>query len=321
MRRLWQRMALNRFLVLGRVGMDLNATPPGTRIEEATGFTASLGGSAGNIAVALARQGAEVGMISCLSDDAVGRWCLAELARYGVDTRHLRRVRAERRSSLALTETVAEGCQTVLYRNGAADFALEEADLAAIDFAPLAALVVTGTALASAPSRRAAQVAMERAGRSGALVVLDIDYRAYSWASPGEAAEVCAAAARAADIVVGNDVEFGLLAGSMEQGPALAARLASEGALLAIYKRGPEGSTTFTADFRFETPICRVRALKPTGAGDGFMGGLLAGLAQGHTLETAVRRGAATAALIVSGIGCAPASPDRATLDRFLAQT
>ena len=54
------------------------------------------------------------------------------------------------------------------------------------------------------------------------------------------------------------------------------------------------------------------------GAGDGFMGGLLAGLAQGHDLETAVKRGSATAAIIVSGIGCAPASPDTAALDAFL---
>ena len=54
------------------------------------------------------------------------------------------------------------------------------------------------------------------------------------------------------------------------------------------------------------------------GAGDGFMGGLLAALAQGRPLPEAVERGAATAALIVAGIGCAPASPDTATLDSFI---
>lgn len=317
MQRLWQRMALNRFLVLGRVGMDLNADPPSSRIEAARGFTTSLGGSAGNIAVALARQGAQVGMLSCLSDDAVGRWCLAELARYGVATDHLRLVGGDRRSSLALTETVLEGCQTVLYRNGAADFALEPAQVATVDFAGLSALVVTGTALASAPSRGAALLAIERARAQGALVVLDVDWRAPSWASAEEAGAVCGEAARTADLVVGNDVEFDLLAGG--DGRALAARLARETALLAVYKRGPLGSTTYTADFAFDTPIFPVRALKPTGAGDGFMGGLLSGLARGEGLERATRRGAACAALVVSGIGCAPASPDRATLDAFLA--
>lgn len=318
MQRLWQRMALNRFAILGRVGMDLNADPPGTKIEDATRFTAAIGGSAGNIAVALARQGAGVGMISCVSDDAAGRFCLAELDRYGVETHHVRSVTGERRTSLALTETVVEGCQTVLYRNHAADFALTDGDVQSVDFGNLSALVVTGTALASQPSRGATHLAMERASAAGAIVVLDVDYRAYSWQSPAEAAAVCGEAAAQADIVIGNDLEFALLAGGTPAGLALAEHLARD-AILVVYKRGAEGCTTFTADYRFDTGIFAVAARKPTGAGDGFMGGLLAGLAQGHTLESAVRRGAATAALIVAGVGCAPASPDCATLDRFMA--
>ena len=58
--RLRDRLALNRFLVLGRAGMDLYADPPGTRIEEAHAFVSHLGGSAANIAVALVRLGAQV---------------------------------------------------------------------------------------------------------------------------------------------------------------------------------------------------------------------------------------------------------------------
>ncbi|MBC7738271.1 MAG: permease, partial [Candidatus Saccharibacteria bacterium] len=68
MQRLWQRMRLNRFVVLGRVGMDLYADPPGTRIEEAQRYTSAIGGSAGNIAVALARQGAKAALLTRVSD-------------------------------------------------------------------------------------------------------------------------------------------------------------------------------------------------------------------------------------------------------------
>lgn len=320
MQRLWHRMSLNRFAVLGRVGMDLNADPPGTRIEEARAFTTSIGGSAGNIAAALARQGAEAMLISCVSDDAVGRFCAADLARYGVDTTHLRAIAGEARNSLALTETRAEGCQTVLYRNGAADFALTPEDVAQVNFAPCAALVITGTALARDPSRSAAFAALAQARAAGAITVLDVDYRAYSWASRQEAAATCLMAAQRCDITIGNDDEWGLMGLSHAEGPTLARQLATQGALFTIYKRGPQGSTTHTADYSFDTPIFPVTALKPTGAGDGFMGGLLAALAQGAPLDTAVKRGAATAAIIVSGIGCAPASPDRATLDAFLRQ-
>lgn len=319
MDRLWQRLRLNRFAVLGRCGMDLYADPPGTRIEQATRFTSALGGSAGNIAAALARQGARTALVSTVSDDAVGRFCLAELHRYAVDTTHVRAVPGEARTSLAVVETRPADAQTVLYRNNAADFALTEADVTRVNYDPLAALVVTGTALARDPSREATFTAMRLARDYGAPVILDLDYRAYSWSSREEAARTCLAAAQMADATIGNDEEFGLLAGSHDRGAGLAADLAHS-ALFTIYKRGPGGSTTFTAGSSFATPIYPVDALKPMGAGDGFMGGLLAGLAQGHPLETAVKRGSATAAIIVSGLGCAPASPDTATLDAFLSR-
>lgn len=319
MNRLWQRFRLNRFAVLGRCGMDLYADPPGTRIEQATRFTTALGGSAGNIAAALARQGARTALISCVSDDSVGRFCLAELHRYAVDTTHVRSVKGESRTSLAVVETRPEDAQTVLYRNNAADFALTPADVSKVNYDPLAALVVTGTALARDPSREATLTAMRLARDYGAPVILDLDYRAYSWASRDDAARICLEAAKLADATIGNDEEFGLLAGSHDLGPELAADLART-TLFTVYKRGPDGSTTFTASHHFDTPITPVTALKPMGAGDGFMGGLLAGLAQGHSLEAAVKRGSATAALIVAGIGCAPASPDTAILDAFLSR-
>ena len=312
-------MQLNRFVVLGRVGMDLYADPPGTRIEDAQRFTTAIGGSAGNIAVALARQGAGAALLSCVSDDAVGRYCIAELGRYGVDTRHIRAVTGGARNSLAVTETRAEGCQVVLYRNGAADFDLTPDDGRQIDFATVAGLVVTGTALARNPSRRAARAAVARARTAGALVILDIDHRAYSWTDPAEAAAEYRSFADDCDIVVGNDDEFGLLAGAHDKGEAFAQSLCQARALVAVYKMGAAGAVTFTPDFSFRTGIFTVDALKPMGAGDGFIGGFLAALSQQFTLDAAVRRGAATAAMIVAGIGCAPASPDRTALDAFIA--
>ena len=141
MQRIWKRMALNRFVVLGRVGMDLYADPPGTKIEEAQRYVVAIGGSAGNIAVALAKQGSAAALLTCVSDDAVGRYCVAELQRYGVDTGLIRSVGAEARTSLAVVETVPVQTQSVLYRNGAADFALSAPDVA-VDFTGIAALVV-----------------------------------------------------------------------------------------------------------------------------------------------------------------------------------
>jgi len=219
-----------------------------------------------------------------------------------------------RRTSVAVTETRASDCQVVLYRNGAADFALEVADVD-LPYAGLAALIVTGTALAIQPSRAAALLAMDRARAAGAVVVIDIDHRAHSWPSETEAAAVCKDAATKADIIVGNDDEWALVAAG--PGQPLARDMAQ--GRIAVYKRGALGCITYGDDALIRTGIFPVAALKPMGAGDAFLGGLLASLAQGHPLDAALRRGAATAAIVVSGIGCAPASPTLAELDAFIA--
>jgi 5-dehydro-2-deoxygluconokinase len=316
----WQTfIKRNRFAVLGRVGMDLYADPPGTRIEDGARFTAAIGGSAANIAVALVRQGAPAALLTRVADDAIGRYCIAELNRYGVGTGAIRPAAAEARNSLAVVETRAIDCQSVLYRSGAADLDLSPDDITGIDFRDIGALIVTGTALASPSSRRAALLTIDRARQSGALVVLDIDYRPGSWPSHAAAASAKREVAGLADIVIGNDTEFDLIADAPGAGHACARGLAAQGKAFVIYKMGAEGSETFHGTASFRTGIAPVTARKPMGAGDGFMGGLMAALAQGAPLPTAVQRGSATAAIIVAGIGCAPASPTSAELTAFLA--
>lgn len=314
-----QRLARMSFLVLGRAGMDLYSDPPGTRLEGARAFSAHLGGSAANIAVALARQGARAALMTRVSDDAVGRFCLAELDRYGIERTHVGLAGGELRTSLAVVETRVEDCQSIIYRNGAADFALTEADVAAADLSDHGALVITGTALARPGSRAATMAALERARAAGLVTVMDVDHRPYSWSSLDEARAAKLSAARLCDILVGNDEEFALLAGAPQGGLACARALVAGGVGIAVHKMGERGAVALTAGEEIRTGIYRTRALKPTGAGDAFLGGLLVALAAGRPLREAVLRGSATAAIVVARVGCAPAMPTSAELDAFLA--
>ena len=313
---MFERLKLNRFMVLGRAGMDLYADPPGIRVEEAARFTSALGGSAANIAAGVVRLGGRTSLLTAVSDDAVGRFVLRELARYGIDTSHVACLGGQCRTSLAVVETRAENCQSVIYRNDAADLALNETHVAGIGFEDFGALIVTGTALAVEPSRSASLSAMKQARAAGVPVILDVDYRPYSWVSAEDAATTCRMAAEASNMVVGNDIEWDVLAGG-SGGLAYAGHLAGAHAT-AIYKMGEKGSVSLTGGARFETPVYRVAALKPTGAGDAFMAGLVTGLAAGLDLPSSVRRGTATAAIVVTRVGCAPASPSTEELDQFM---
>lgn len=308
------------FLVIGRVGMDLSPEPPGTAIEDATQAMVAMGGSSANIAAGLVKFGARAALVTRVSDDAIGRYCLNQLAAYGVDTTHVQAIGGEYRNSLALYESRVADHNSVIYRNGAADFQMSVADVEALDYSQYGALITAGTVFAAEPSRSAAFRAFELARAAGLPVIFDVDYRPYSWPSPEVAEDVLSKAGALSDVIVANDEEFGFMAGGIDKGLAKARTLAETSASIVVYKMGPEGAVTYAEDEELHTGIYKVDALKPTGAGDSFMAGFLASLADGRPLKEAVLRGSACAAIVVAKPGCAPAMPDTEELDAFLAR-
>lgn len=313
-------IARKRFVVLGRAGMDLFAHPPGIKSEEAEVFHADLGGSSANIAAGLCKFDCAAALVTSVSDDAVGRFCINKLKQYGVDTTYVRSVGGEFRNSLAIYESRTENFQNVIYRNGAADFEVTRDDMTAVDFAPFGALVTAGTVFAAEPSRSATFDAFGRARAESLPVIFDIDYRPYSWPSPEVAADVLSRAGAASDMIVGNDEEFGFMAGDVTKGLEKAQALADGGIAVVIYKMGEKGAVTFAGGEEIHTGVYPVQAVKPNGAGDSFMAGLLSGIADGLDLRDAVLRGSACAAIVVSKPGCAPAMPNHDQLSAFLAE-
>jgi 5-dehydro-2-deoxygluconokinase len=307
--------------VVGRAGMDLYPIPVGSKIKKAHQFQADLGGSAGNIAVALARRGVPVQLLSAVSADPAGDFVRAQLHAYGVGCDYLAQAGGLARSSLALAETRAEECEVVIYRNAAADLQIEAAHLAGIDFAAARALVITGTALSSDPSASSCIAAAEEAAGKGCPVVLDLDYRKEAWSNSQRAAQALGAFCDLCQIITGNDQEFAVLANADAQavaaGRALAAELARKGRVI-LYKMGRQGCHVLTGDAVYPIGIWPVAMAKPFGAGDAFLGNLLAALASGSSWQAAAREGAAAAALVVSRPGCASAMPDGQQLADFM---
>lgn len=313
-----ERIARNDFVIIGRAGMDFYPDPPGTRTEDAKQFVSCLGGSSANIGAAICRHGGKAALVTSVSDDSIGRFCLNQLAHYGIDARHVRSVGGEARNSLAVVESRIEDHQSVIYRNGAADFEMTIEDVSAVDYPTYGALITTGTVFAAEPSRSASFHAFDLAKAASLPLIFDLDYRPYSWPSAEVASDVYSRAGKLCDIVIGNDDEFGFMAGGKDKGLAMARDLAHGSAGIVVYKMGEQGAITITSDEEFRTGIYPVAALKPTGAGDAFMGGFIASLAGGFTLRDCILRGSASAAIVVSRVGCAPAMPTTAELEDFL---
>jgi 5-dehydro-2-deoxygluconokinase len=208
-----------------------------------------------------------------------------------------------------LAETRPTDCEVVIYRNGAADLDSAGEDIDPTFIAGSAMLIVTGTSLAGEPSRSMGMAAMAAARAENTFVMLDIDHRAYSWESRRAAAEAYAAASRSSHAVVGNVDELELLGGREDSAEATAEALIHGGCSFVVLKRGADGSTTFTPEGAFEIGTFPAAAKKPFGAGDAFLGGLVATLVKGSSLPDAIRWGSAAAAIVVSRRGCASAMP------------
>ena len=312
-----QGIKANDFVIVGRAGIDF-FTDVGVRAEDAEHVTVDLGGSAANIGAGICKLGGRAALVTSVSDDSIGSYCINRLGHYGVDARHVRRVGGEYRNSLAFYESVLKGHRNVIYRNGAADFQMEIADVEAVDYSRYGALITAGTVFAAEPSRAATFRAFELAKAAGVPIIFDVDYRPYSWPSPQVAADVLSRAAEASDMIVGNDEEFGFMAGGLEKGQAKARSLSETTAEIVIYKMGENGAVTYTSGAEIVTGIYPVTAVKPNGAGDAFMAGLMTAIADGHDLKTAILRGSACASITVSKPGCAPAMPDPKGLAAFL---
>ena len=90
-------MTPRRIIVLGDANVDMVVRLP-ERTGENLDLTASVpqlqgGGSAANMAVALARLGQEVSFVGAIGDDGYGRWVTEDLDREGVNTSGLNTVK------------------------------------------------------------------------------------------------------------------------------------------------------------------------------------------------------------------------------------
>ena len=292
-------------LVLGRAGMDLYPEPDGCKIKDADSFSSDLGGSAGNIAVAIAKAGAKVGLISALSDDPVGEFVRQRLQQAGVDISLTINTTGHERTSLALAEVRNSDCDVVIYRNNAADLKLQCSAAVKQALAEASNLVVTGTSLIDPDSRRHTLEIMRHAHDTGCQVWLDLDYRAWNWPSLEVTRAVYSEAASLARVLIGNDEEFAVLGDDLD---AQIEQSRQRNQLL-LLKRGAAGACLFAGEALLNSGIYPLDPVKPYGSGDAFLGNLLVRYMQTGDWLEAVKAASAAAALVVSQRGCASAMP------------
>ena len=299
----------NNFLLIGRAGVDIYPDPPGTKTENANKYVSHLGGSSANMGVQLTKYGGSCSLLTRVSNDALGKFAINQLASYGVKSDLVKLEDNESRISFAIVESTVVDHQSIIYRHKAADLFLNKNDIENSNLQSYECILITGTSLAAEPSRSAVLYALKLAKEKNIPVIMDIDYRPYTWESKDKAKQIYNLACDYCSGIIGNDDEFAILSGNYDDGLRYAKKI-SKNCDLVIYKMGEKGSITFANNKEIQRGIYPVKPLKPTGAGDAFMGSLIGAILKNYDLQKAIEIGSAAAAIVVTKVGCAPAMPD-----------
>ena len=253
-----------------------------------------LGGKGANQSIALARAGADIRNIGATR--AEDGWLRAEMRRAGVDISGVQN--SDLATGHAIVTVSADGENQIMLYPGANH---------TIDMAR------ASEALAKAGPADWALLQNETNG-AGEFVAAARERGmkiAYS-AAPFDA-EVTASLLPQTDLLVVNEGEAAALSDMLGK-PA-----AEAGIPHLVVTRGGDGADYAGIDGTLHSPAFAVTPVDTTGAGDCFFGFLLAGMAGGKPIETALREASAAAAIQVTRPSAAAAIPDRATLDQFLA--
>lgn len=309
---------------IGRVAIDFNPVDINKPLDESTTFKKYVGGSPANIAVGMARLGKKVGFIGKVSNDQFGRFVINYFKNEGIDISGIAVAKNGESLGLTFTEILSPTESSILmYRNGIADLALSVEDIKEDYIKNTKAIVISGTALATSPSREAVLLALEYAKKYGTVVIFDLDYRSYTWKSETELALYYSIVGRSSDIILGSREEIDLMeriicpAGSSDKESA--ERWMSYGNKIVVIKHGKDGSTAYTYDGGvYNIKPFPVKLLKSFGGGDAYASAFLYGIMEGWAVMDCLEFGSASAAMLVASHSCSDAMPKAEQIKEFI---
>ena len=278
------------------------------------------GGAPANVAVGIARLGGESAFIGRVGKDPLGEFMQQTLQQEKVQTSHMIFDPQQRTSTVIVGLDNGERSFTFMV-NPSADQFLQVADLP--NFQANEWLHCCSIALINTPSRETTFEAIRRIKAAGGFFSFDPNLRESLWASFDDMKQTVMQAVALADVLKFSEEELTLLTDTQTLDDAFEKITALYPEKLILVTLGKDGARYHLAG---KQDVVAGKALKPvdtTGAGDAFVGGLLAGLSQHPNwkeipvLEQILRQANACGALATTAKGAMSALPNKTQLAEF----
>lgn len=290
-------------LVLGMMMGEVAPPRAGDSFGDGRGLVLFPSGSATIFALALAKLGARVGLLSRVGDDPLGAWMREQAAAGGIDTAAVGVVSGQQ-TPLALASVDRDGRKTYRfyrYEGWCDPLATLRASEVSDERLRRARVFDFGEASLRSPRLREETLALARRARAvGAAICYTPNYRAAAWSGgAAEAAAVQRQAVTLANVTLMNREEAHLLSG--ESDPAAAAKtLLRLGPETVIVTAGADGAWVATAAGITPIAAAPVDVVFDIGAGDTFHAGFLAAWQPGGDPVPAARFATHAAALKIA---------------------
>jgi len=259
-------------LCLGELLIDLVPQPSGSPLGQAQSLRIAPGGAPANVAVALTRLGATAGFIGKVGDDPLGRLLQKTLVENGVDVSCFHLSRQSLTRVAMVTNDPNEQQRFLFYGN--ADSQLEPREIRESYIYRAKFFHFGSISLIQEPSRSATLAAIRFARKHGLTISFDPNLRPPLWPSLKLARKTILASIELCDVFKVNQSEWDFLFPGRRFEDSFSV-LKRHGVRLAAMTCDAKGSMLANESCCVAVPTRRVKVADTTGAGDGFVAGLL----------------------------------------------
>jgi fructokinase len=299
-------------LCFGEALVDLLPDRRG-RLRDCERFTVHSGGAPANVAVGIARLGLRAAFCGVVGDDEFGHLLDRKLREEGIDVRF--RFTREARTGLWFVALDEWGDRTFFSPGGgdSADKLVREEDALAAPVADAGWLHCGSSCHVRPEGQHALESIVRRAREASVRVSFDPNVRAHLWRDIRELRALCERIFPLCSLVKLSEDECEICVGEQNVERA-ARRLRDAGVSIVCITMGERGAIALRGDRWFRIAAPRVDVVDTTGAGDGFVAGVLSRLARDpepsdEALHRALELGCAAGSSVCTKFGAVAGLP------------